>query len=56
MKQSHYVRCPALELLCNSSGGPLRKKFGDLCFSQWYNSKWGTVDDRQKLPRFGTAL
>jgi len=27
-KQSHYVRYPALELLCNSLFGPLTKKFG----------------------------
>jgi len=28
-KQSHYVRCPTLELLCNSLCGPQTKKFGD---------------------------
>jgi len=28
-KQSHDVRSPALELLCNSIGGPWTKKFGD---------------------------
>ena len=28
-KQSHYVRCPALELLCNSLCDPQTKKFGD---------------------------
>jgi len=28
-KQSHYVRCPILELLLNSLGGPRIKKFGD---------------------------
>jgi len=33
MKQSHYVRCVALELLCDSLCGPLRKKFGDLFFA-----------------------
>jgi len=46
MKQPHYLRCPALKLLCDSSCGPLRKKFGDLCFRQWYNSKWDTIVDR----------
>jgi len=29
MKQSHYVTCPVLELLCNSLGSPLTRKFGD---------------------------
>jgi len=28
-KQSKYVRCPALELLCDSLCGPLTKMFGD---------------------------
>ena len=28
-KHYHYVRCPALELLCNSLCGPLTKSFGD---------------------------
>jgi len=28
-KQSHYVRCPALKLLCTNSCGPLTKNFGD---------------------------
>jgi len=55
-KQSHYVRCPALELLCNILCSPLTKKFGDPCFGQWYNSKWDTIDGCQKLPCFGTAL
>ena len=31
-KQSHYVRCPVLELLCTSLCGLLAKKFGDPCF------------------------
>jgi len=30
-KQSHYVRCLALELLWNSLCGSLAKKFGDPC-------------------------
>jgi len=28
-KQSHYVRCPALELLCNILCDAQIKKFGD---------------------------
>ena len=28
-KQSHYVRCPALKLLCTNLCGPLTKNFGD---------------------------
>jgi len=28
-KQSHYVRCPAVELLCNGICGPLATKLGD---------------------------
>jgi len=28
-KQSHYVRCPDLELLCNILCRPQIKKFGD---------------------------
>jgi len=28
-KQSHYVRSPALELLCNSIGGPRTQTIGD---------------------------
>jgi len=31
-KQSHYVRCPTGELLCDSICGSRIKKFGDLCF------------------------
>jgi len=30
-KQSHYIRCPALRLLCNSLHEPQTKKFGDPC-------------------------
>jgi len=30
-KQSHYVRCPGPELLCNSLCGPRTKTFGDPC-------------------------
>ena len=30
-KQSYYVRCPALKLLCTNLRGPLTKKFGDPC-------------------------
>jgi len=29
MKQPHYVRCLALEQLCNSLCGPRTKMFGD---------------------------
>jgi len=29
LKQSHYIRCPALGLLSNSLCGPRTKKFGD---------------------------
>ena len=29
LKQSHFVRCPALGLLSNSLCGPRTKKFGD---------------------------
>jgi len=29
LKQSHYVKCPALELLCNSLCGPRTKNTGD---------------------------
>jgi len=28
-KQSHYVRCPALEVSCSSLCGPQTKKFGE---------------------------
>jgi len=28
-KQSHYVRCPALKLLCTNLCGPLTKNFVD---------------------------
>ena len=35
LKQSHYSRCPVLELLCMISCGPRKKKFGDPCFKQW---------------------
>jgi len=34
LKQSHYVRCPALELLYSSLCGPLAKTFGDPCSRQ----------------------
>ena len=30
LKKSHYIRCPALKLLCNSLCDPLTKKFADL--------------------------
>jgi len=30
-KKSHYVRCPALKLLCTNLCGPLTKNFGDPC-------------------------
>ena len=33
-KQPHYVRSPALELLCNSLCGPQIKKFRDPCTKQ----------------------
>ena len=33
-KQSHCVRCPARELLCNSLCGPQIKKCGDPCTKQ----------------------
>jgi len=36
--QSHYVRCPALRLLCNSLCGP-QKMFGRLCGQLF----WGRV-------------
>jgi len=42
-KQSYYVRCPALELLCNSLHGPCTKKFGD----PWYS--WKIRDSRWRL-------
>jgi len=29
-KQSHYVRCPSLELLCNSLCGPLARSLETL--------------------------
>ena len=32
-KQSHYVRCPALELLCDGLCGPVAKKFGNPRFT-----------------------
>ena len=32
-KKSHYVRCPAFELLCNNLCGPVTKKFGDPGFN-----------------------
>ena len=34
LRQSYYVRCPALELLCNNLCGPQMKKFGDPCTKQ----------------------
>jgi len=34
-KQSHYVRCPTLKLLCNSLCGSLPKKFGDPVLHKW---------------------
>ena len=33
-KQSHYLICPALELLCNSLFGLHIKKFGDPALSK----------------------
>jgi len=36
LKQSHYVRCSALRLLCDRLCGPWTKKFGDPCFKQYF--------------------
>jgi len=33
-KQSHYVRCPTLELLSISLCGSLTNMFGDPCFKR----------------------
>jgi len=33
-KQSHYVRCAALELLCISLWDPRTNMFGDPCFKR----------------------
>ena len=39
-QQSHYLRCPALELLCNCLHGPLTRKFGDPVQNQAMTLKW----------------
>jgi len=33
-KQTHYLRCPALGLLCDSLCGPRMKRFGDPALNQ----------------------
>jgi len=46
-KQSHYVRCPALKLLCNSICGPWTKTFGDPDCSQWdQRLRWSASEDK----------
>jgi len=54
-KQSYYVRCPALEVLCNSLGGPLTKNVetpalnhaARYCFTLF----WLSVSKKQCLKR-----
>jgi len=45
LKQSQYVRCLALELLCNSFCDPLTRRFGD----PWYKSVKSSGDSIHPL-------
>jgi len=54
-KQSHYLRYPALELLCNSFCGPLAKEFVDAWYksilTQFTQKCWKCAETREKLKK-----
>ena len=58
-KQSHYVSCPALELLCKSLCGPQTKKFGVPSFKlmlQSFKSEHGSRRNVGESPHLESIM